>query len=256
MKRRNFLTTAALAGSGTMFSSFSQKAGANQQLLEWIKFKFVTNAKRGELEKFLADAVVPGLNKQGCKPIGVFRPKYGAHGGDLYMLVPHKSFDSMIKAWNNLLEDDAFAKVADSAITDPNYYRMESSLMLAFSGMPTVEIPDAVNGKKGRIFELRTYEAHNRLKGKLKVEMFNKGEIELFRKKGLHPVFFGETIAGPLMPNLTYMVSFESMEQRDANWPIFAQSDEWKKMSSNPRYNETVSNITDVILTPAPFSQI
>ena len=257
MKRRNFLATTALAGTGAMFSSFSQKVNANQQLLEWIRFKFVTNALRGKLEDFLGETVVPGLNKQGCKPIGAFRPKFGAHGGDLFLLIPHKSFDSMLKAWNNLAEDDAFQKAADSSINDPLYYRMESSLMLAFSDMPEIEVPKAIAGKSGRIFEIRTYESHNRLKGQLKVEMFNKGgEIALFKKTGLHPVFFGETIVGPLMPNLTYMLGFENMEQRDANWPVFGQSPEWKEMSSNPRYKETVSNITDNILTPAPFSQI
>jgi hypothetical protein len=257
MKRRNFLTASMMAGTGAMFSSFSQKAAAKQQLLEWIHFKFVTNAKRGKLEDFLDSIVVPGLNKQGCNPIGGFRPQYGAHGGDLFMLVPHKSFDAMLDAWNNLVETDDFLKAADSDITDPLYYRMESSLMLAFEDLPTIEIPESIKGKSGRIFELRTYESHNRLKGKLKVEMFNEGgEIALFKKTGLHPVFFGETIAGPLMPNLTYMLGFESMEQRNANWPVFARSDEWKKMSSNPRYKDTVSNITDNILTAASFSQI
>ena len=256
MKRRNFLTASLLAGTGAVFTSFSQKASANQQLLEWIKFKFVTNAKRGKLEDFLGSVVVPVLNKQGCNPIGGFRPNYGAHGGDLFMLIPHKSFDAMLKAWNNLIENDDFIRAADTDISDPLYYRMESSLMLAFEELPTIEIPESIKGKAGRIFEIRTYESHNRLKAKLKVEMFNKGEIALFKKTGLHPVFFGETISGPLIPNLTYMLGFESMEQRNANWPVFAQSAEWKEMSSNPRYKDTVSNITDNILTPAPFSQI
>ncbi|MFC2125440.1 NIPSNAP family protein [Bacteroidota bacterium] len=256
MKRRNFLTASVLAGSGAMFSSFTPKK-TDQQLLEWIQFKFVTNAKRGKLEDFLGDVVVPGLNKQGCSPIGGFRPMYGAHGGDLFMLIPHKSFDSMLNAWNNLVEDTAFAKAADSSINDPLYYRMESSLMLAFEDLPTIEVPENIKGKQGRIFEIRTYESHNRLKGKLKVEMFNDGgEIALFKKTGLNPVFFGETIVGPLMPNLTYMLGFENIDQRNANWPVFGGSDEWKKMSSNPRYAETVSNITDNILTAASFSQI
>jgi hypothetical protein len=87
--------------------------------------------------------------------------------------------------------------------------------------------------------------------------MFNDGgEIALFKKSGLNPVFYGETIAGPRMPNLTYMLGFENMDQRDANWQVFRRSAEWKEMSSNPRYAETISSITDNILTPAPLSQI
>ena len=49
------------------------------------------------------------------------------------------------------------------------------------------------------MFEIRIYENHNRIKGDLKVEMSNEGgEIEIFRDVGLHPVFFGKTLVGPL----------------------------------------------------------
>ena len=40
---------------------------------------------------------------------------------------------------------------------------------------------------------------------KKKIEMFNEvGEIAIFKKTGLQPVFFGETIIGPKLPNHFY----------------------------------------------------
>jgi hypothetical protein len=87
--------------------------------------------------------------------------------------------------------------------------RVESSLLAAFEGMPKMEVPAATAGNKPRIFELRTYESHSKKANKKKIEMFNKGEIAIFRRTGLQPVFFGETLIGTKMPNLTYLLVFE-----------------------------------------------
>ncbi len=173
------------------------------------------------------------------------------------MLVPHDTIDSFLTAWDRLAESDAFKDAADSSMDSPLYERMESSLMSAFSHMPKVEVPEAIDGKSSRIFEIRTYESHNRIKGDLKVEMFNEGgEIQIFRDVGLHPVFFGKTLAGPLMPNLVYMLGFKDMAERDANWKKFSASPAWGKLKANERYKGTVSSISDNILVPAKFSQI
>ena len=43
-------------------------------------------------------------------------------------------------------------------------------------------------------------------------------ELKIFDDTGLYSVFFGEQISGPLMPSLIYMLAFESMEERNANW--------------------------------------
>lgn len=173
------------------------------------------------------------------------------------MLVPHSTIASFLGAWNRLTQDQAYLAAADTEMDEPLYERMTTSLMVAFSGMPEVEVPASIKGKEGRIFELRTYEAHNRLKLDLKVEMFNDGgEIQIFRETGLHPVFFGKTLCGDNMPNLTYMLGFTSMEQRDAHWSAFSSSPAWAAIKDLPRYKGTVSTITDTILSPVAGSQI
>ncbi len=173
------------------------------------------------------------------------------------MLVPHPTIESFLTAWDKMAEVPAYAEVADTSIQAPFYERLSSSLMVAFSHMPTVEVPDAIAGKPGRIFELRTYEAHNMLKLNRKVEMFNEGgEIQIFRDTGLHPVFFGKMLSGANMPNLTYMLGFEDMAERDKNWATFVKSPGWAAIKDLPRYKDTVSAITDVILTAVGPSQI
>lgn len=258
MNRRSFITTAAIAGA----SSASLLKGAHheskeQGYLELIRFQVINNARRGKLEKFLGDTVIPGLNKLGCSPIGVFRPKYGPHGSEVYMLVPHPNIDSFLTAWDKLGATDGFMAAADTEMADPLYDRMESSLLKIFSNMPQIEIPEAVKGVKNRIFELRTYESHSRVKGTLKVEMINDaGEIDIFRNVGLDPVFFGQSLAGSLMPNLVYMLGFKDMAARDESWQRFSSDPDWAVLRKNTRYADTVSTITDIILSPSPVSQI
>jgi len=58
------------------------------------------------------------------------------------------------------------------------------------------------------------------------------------------------------MPNLTYMLVFDDLVDRDAKWKVFGGDPEWKNLSSNPEYKDTVSNITDIILRPTDYSQI
>ncbi|MBV9885742.1 MAG: NIPSNAP family protein, partial [Acidobacteria bacterium] len=55
-----------------------------------------------------------------------------------------------------------------------------------------------------------------------------------------------------------YMLSFESLAVRDQHWTAFAANPDWKAMQANPRYGfeEIVSNISNFILQPAPYSQI
>jgi NIPSNAP protein len=122
--------------------------------------------------------------------------------------------------------------------------------------MPTVEPSSAAGNGKSRIYELRTYESHSDRAALNKLKMFNAGEIPIFRRTGLTPVFFGETVIGPKMPSLTYMLTFPDMTARDAAWRGFGQDPDWKTLSSDPQYRDNVSAISDIILQPTSYSQL
>ena len=106
--------------------------------------------------------------------------------------------------------------------------------------------------------ELRTYESHSLAAGKKKIEMFNKGEIAIFRKTGLTPVFFGETLIGQRQPNLTYMLAYDDMAARDKVWSAFVADPDWKTLSSMPEYSDAaiVTGISNILLRPTPYSEI
>jgi hypothetical protein len=129
-------------------------------------------------------------------------------------------------------------------------------LLRAFEAMPALESSRAAGAANPRIYELRTYESHSNRAALNKLKMFNAGEVPIFRRAGLQPVFFGETVIGQNMPSLTYMLAFPDMTARDAAWAKFGQDPEWKTLSGDPQYRENVSAITDLILQPTGYSQI
>jgi hypothetical protein len=106
--------------------------------------------------------------------------------------------------------------------------------------------------------QLRIYESHSEMAGAKKVEMFNRGEIGIFKRVGLTPVFFGETILGQRRPNLTYLLVFDDKAALDKAWNAFRGDPEWAKLKAIPEYADKriVSKITNILLVPASCSQI
>ena len=259
MKRRQFLAAglAGVAGVGTLAIARESKDNGKREYLELRRYHLLNRARKSQLEDFLRDVGIAAMNRIGIRPVGVFNVMYGPNSPTLYVLLVHKSLESVVQASSRLMAEleplDRAATYLNLPLSEPAYVRYESSLMVAFSHMPKLEVP----AKKQRIFEFRTYESHSIKAAKKKIEMFNEGgEIAIFRKTGLQPVFFGETLIGPQLPNLTYMLVFESMAERDERWNVFRSDPDWEKLRANPAYKDTVSNITDIILRPASYSQI
>ena len=256
MQRRSFLAASPLLAAVPLASAGSP--GRNQQYLELIEYRTRFGEHKARVSDFYRDVALPAYKRLGIGPVGVFTPQYGPNQPSLYVLVPHASLEQAVTINHRLSADETFvqdgAEFLDATLSDPAYVRQTRQLMLAFKDMPSVEVP--VSGD-GRLFELRIYESHSITAGQTKIHMFNEGgEIALFRKIGLHPVFFGETLFGPLMPNLTYMLGFDSMAERDDAWQRFIADPEWHAMRDKPMYANTVSNITDFILRPTLFSEI
>lgn len=256
MQRRSFLATSPALAAMPLVAAPS--GPHNQQYFELITYHTQVGIRKSLVEEFYRDVAIPAYGRLGIGPIGVFAPRFGPNQPTVYVLVPHVSLEQAVTINHMLISDDVFvqdgADFLDAGLANPAYVRQTRQLMLAFKDMPTVETP--VSGAD-RLFELRIYESHSQKAGQKKIHMFNEGgEIALFRKIGLHPVFFGETLFGPQMPNLTYMLGFENMAERDDAWQRFIDDPEWHEMRDRPMYADTVSTITDFILTPAPFSQI
>ncbi len=262
MKRRDFLAASCAAGLTTVGTSAAAERSdkhskQDKEFYELKLYHLQSESKKEALTEFFRDAAIPALNRISIEPVGVLGALEG-DSQDVYVILPHKSLESVATATHRLLADNEFLKAGaaflDAPQSDPAYKRIESSLLLAFDDCPKLECPTK---KESRVFQLRTYESHSAKKGQRKIEMFNSGgEIAIFRRVGMHPVFFGETLVGSKVPNLTYMLGFDDMETSKANWKKFLDNPEWLKLRADQRYKNTVSNITNIFLRPAPCSQL
>ncbi|HET7099614.1 MAG TPA: NIPSNAP family protein [Terriglobia bacterium] len=261
MKRRDFLAS-SLAASAALTSggaANAQESETAERDYYELRFYHLTNASKLKLmHNYLREAAIPALNRIGLNPVGVFNTLVGPISPSLYVLLPHRSLESVSTLEERLRADDDYVRKGagflDARASDPVYVRYESSLMKAFDCHPRITAPP----KGKRMFELRTYESSSKNYNLNKVEMFCSGEVDIFIRSGFHPVFFGEKLIGDRMPNLTYMLSIGSMEERDKAWAAFSADPQWKKLTSSPKFSSgpNVVNITNYFLTPAPYSQI
>lgn len=260
MDRREFLAATAVAAVSPRphFNTLSQSAA--RQYIELRRYHLLPGTKQRAFGAFIGDAAIPAMNRAGVGRVGAFNVVYGENAPSLLLVLTHQTLDSVVSLRDRLASDTVYARagaaILDAPMSDPPFVRVESSLLRAFDAMPTLEPSAGAATARSRIFELRTYESHSDRAALNKLKMFNAGEVPIFRRAGLTPVFFGETLIGANMPNLTYMLTFSDMSARDAAWAAFGRDSEWKTLSADPQYRDNVSAISDIILQPTPYSQI
>jgi hypothetical protein len=265
MKRRSFVKSTIIGGAAaTVLPLASQASSQTKETMsadyyELRVYSLSTADQQKLVEDYLQNAAIPALNRLGVKHVGVFTEMAPTGQTKLYTLVQYDSLAQFTSIADNIGKDKDFishgAAYLNAPATAPAYDRIESSLLKAFAHGPHLVVPE----KKERIFELRQYQSASEAAGKKKISMFNDlGEIDIFKRLGFNPVFWGETVIGPLRPNLTYMVTFDDMAAKGSHWQTFGSDPEWKKISSIPEYADAllVSKITSTMLVPTGYSQV
>ncbi|NUQ20009.1 MAG: NIPSNAP family containing protein [Gemmatimonadaceae bacterium] len=260
MHRRDFLAASAIAAAAPLSQLEALGQAAPRQHIELRRYHLLPGAKQQGFIRFVGEAAVPAMNRAGVARVGAFTVMYGENAPSLLLVLVHPTLESVVSLRDRLASDDAYARagaaVLDAPMSDPAFVRVESTLLRAFEAMPAVEPSPAVGKPGSRIYELRTYESHSDRAALNKLKMFNAGEVPIFRRAGLTPVFFGETLIGAKMPSLNYMLTFPDMATRDAAWSAFGKDPEWKALSGDPQYRDNVSAISDIILQPTSYSQL
>jgi hypothetical protein len=266
MERRAFLAAsgAAALGGAARAEEVGGAAGsapAGVRVLELRRYRLRSGALAARFAAYAKDALVPALVRAGLSPVGAWNVAMGPQSPTVHLLVPHPDAASVVTLAERLLEDGEYRKAAASALVlppgEPPYLACDVSLHAGVPTMPGVEVPTGALAGKDRLFELRTYRSATEAAHLRKVEMFEAGgELALFRRVGLTPVFFGRDLAGSALPSLTYMVVFADAAAREQAWATFRDHPEWVKMRDDPRYADTVSSIDSSLLRPAEYSQV
>jgi NIPSNAP len=259
MKRRSFMFSGLAAGAMSS-GALATPPNSSRAWFELRFFHLRNDFERPRLDAFLKDAYLPTVSRLGLGTVGFFNVSVGPSMPMLVGLTSYPSLSAMETSQDQLASDSAWNKALEefSKPKEPAYARIESRLIRAFATMPSVEVPPQEPGRAPRVFELRVYEARNLRASLTKIKMFEEGEIAIFRKTGLLPVFFGQTVVGTGLPSLTYMLAYDSVEAREENWRKFISHPDWIKLRSMPGYSdaEIVSNIHSCFLRPTNYSPI
>jgi hypothetical protein len=265
MERRRFLTTSLAAAGLALAREGAAQSPATASAREYYlirRYHLEAGPQTKITESYFGDALIPALTRMRMGPIGAFKLDYGPETPEFYVLIPGRSVEALATLDLRLAQDADFMKAAqpfwNAPATAPAFLRMESTLLAAFEGWPRLTPPATTAMKSKRIFQLRTYESPSDAAHVRKVEMFHKGEFEIFQKAGCHPVFFSDALIGSRLPQLTYMLSFANLAELEAGWAAFSADPDWKKLSASPRYSyeAIVSNISNLVLSPLAASQI
>ncbi len=243
-----------------LFLSTAINANAADRYYYQIKVYHLKSSKQvAMVENFLQNAYLPALHKLGIKNIGVFKPITEADTTDrkIYVFTPFKSMDELEATPAKLLKDQQYLTngkdYLDAPVANLPYVRIETILLRAFEHAPTVDLPKLTANKTDRFYELRSYESGTEKIHANKVEMFGP-EVAIFKQINANGVFYAQVIAGSRMPNLMYLTTYNSKEDRDEHWKAFQANADWKVLSAKPEYKGNVQKNEQTFLHPTSYS--
>jgi hypothetical protein len=104
------------------------------------------------------------------------------------------------------------------------------------------------------IYEMRVYRCvPGRLPALLK--RFEQTTLKLWEKHGIRPSGFFTTLVGESNQELTYLLAWESLAEREKKWNAFAADPEWLAARAKTEEDgQIVGNIVNQILAPTAFS--
>jgi hypothetical protein len=256
MKRRNFIKTAgALSVIPAMGMASSAESSGAKEIYEWRIYTLTGDGN--SLDSFFKDVLFPAYNRKKVKT-GAFR-LYRVKEDEKeqrHVVFVYPDIQTYLRVKKDIWNDRDFRQKAqafyDTTAPAPVYSEFVSYLSEAFDKIPVHRKPDPSR----TLFEIRIYHSPNEEANRRKVTMFNKDEIDLFDKVGIHSVLYGEILSGPNMPALLYLTWYKDEQTRGEAWEQFRNHPDWKRMSSLPEYAHTATRNQSIFLSPMDYSQL
>lgn len=106
------------------------------------------------------------------------------------------------------------------------------------------------------IYELRIYHA---VPGQLPalISRFQNHTIQIWEKHGIRQAGFWTTLIGESNQQLTYMLAWDSMAEREQRWSAFITDPEWLAVRKESEQDgPLVQTISNQLLAPTTFSSV
>ena len=214
------------------------------------RYTLDSSVQRERLDTFVEGALIPALNRAGIDQVGVFIASGGLGISPVYVLLNQTSVGNMTSlsmrlAWDKEYAEMATAFLHTSADNRP-YRRKDVQLVMSLTKAMEVEAP--APGEKP-ILQLHSYECFDVETENEAIKMFNATGISILCEAGVSPIFFGQTIAGEGMPNLTCLLAAaDDSAHESAGRKLMAQTQD--------KITELVYTTASQTLRPTAYSQI
>lgn len=106
------------------------------------------------------------------------------------------------------------------------------------------------------IYEMRIYRC---LPGRMPalLKRFETVTLALWERHGIRQAGFWTTLVGASNQDLTYLVAWESMAEREQKWNAFQADPEWiEKRAASEKDGQILENIVSSFLAPTAFSSV
>ena len=106
------------------------------------------------------------------------------------------------------------------------------------------------------IFELRIYRS---LPGRMPnlLARFRDHTLRIWERHGIRQAGFWTTLVGESSYDLTYLLAWGSLAEREKKWAAFGADPDWQKARAETEKNGAiVANVKNFILAPTSFSAV
>src|ERR1035438_663300 len=228
MNRRFFVQS--LAGAGALTQAAAAQAPAERTRLYRLDYFYYRQGDQAtRLEKFFSSQAP--LFAKHMRAFGVFTAVMAPHAQTMMVLGGYASPDDMTASAGQIESDPGYQKAHAEFENgaEPPYDSAQRVLLQATAFSPEI-VPLAEKPKSLRYFELRIYHSPTARQLAMVHERFAGPEIQIFHRSGVNPILYADTVIGPDMPNLTYLIPFASLADREKAWDAFNADPEWVKV--------------------------
>jgi hypothetical protein len=89
------------------------------------------------------------------------------------------------------------------------------------------------------------------------VSRFQNDTLRIWEKHGIRQAGFWTTLIGESNEQLTYMLAWDTLAEREKRWGAFVADPEWQAIvTETQKDGPLVQNITNQLLAPTAFSSV
>ncbi|MGD0015400.1 MAG: NIPSNAP family protein [Bryobacteraceae bacterium] len=257
MHRRSFI--GALGGLGALAAP-ARPAEEKRTRFYLLEQFFLKNGPQvGREHEFMEKFLLPALSAVHSGPKIYLEAMVAPQMPQLAAIYGFESLDHLWNTHLKMMENAELMKKSAEFESDPEaVLEQQTNTLLEATAFSPEIVPLDSPPASPRLFELRVYHSPTWRQLAALHERFAGPEIKIFHRCGIHPVLYGSTVFGANMPNLTYLIPFVSLAEREKAWSAFSAEPEWIKVrkESIDRHGQIASLINVSLYRATSYSPV